>query len=44
MNLNKIKFIGKDIVRPECVIIDKRGVLHVSDFRGGITKIGRAHV
>jgi len=39
MNLNKIKFIGKDIVRPECVIIDKRGVLHVSDFRGGITRI-----
>ena len=37
--LNKIKFIGKDLKRPECVLIDPENTLHVSDFRGGIARI-----
>ena len=37
--LNKIKFIGKGLKRPECVLIDPENTLHVSDFRGGISRI-----
>ena len=39
INLNKIKFIGRGLIRPECVIADPDGVLHISDFRGGVTRI-----
>ena len=38
-NLDKIKFIGKGLKRPECVLIDPQNTLHVSDFRGGISRI-----
>ena len=37
--LSNIKFVGKDLNRPECVLIDPKNTLHVSDFRGGITRI-----
>ena len=37
--LNNIKFIGKGLKRPECVLIDPDNTLHVSDFRGGISRI-----
>ena len=38
-NLNKIKFIGQGLQRPECVLVDPINTLHISDFRGGITRI-----
>ncbi|MHA1564361.1 MAG: SMP-30/gluconolactonase/LRE family protein, partial [Alphaproteobacteria bacterium] len=39
IELSDISFVGKDLVRPECVLCDKNGVLHVSDWRGGVTRI-----
>ncbi len=39
--LNKIKFIGQGLKRPECVLVDPENTLHVSDFRGGITRISK---
>ena len=37
--LNKIKFIGKGLNRPECVLVDPENTLHVSDFQGGVKRI-----
>ena len=37
--LNKIKFVGKDLNRPECVLVDPENTLHVSDFQGGVKRI-----
>ena len=31
--LEEIKFIGNNLVRPECVIVDKNGILHIADWR-----------
>ena len=39
INLKKLEFIGKDLKRPECVLVDKEGTLHIADWRGGITLI-----
>ena len=38
-NLSKINFIGKDLARPECVLVDKEQTLHVADWRGGVSLI-----
>ncbi len=38
-SLDKIKFIGNGLNRPECVIVDPENTLHISDFRGGISRI-----
>ena len=37
--LEKVQFIGKNLVRPECVLVDKNGTLHIADWRGGVTLI-----
>ena len=37
--LNKIKFIGKGLHRPECVLVDPENTLHISDFQGGVKRI-----
>ncbi len=35
----KIKFVGKGLKRPECVLVDPENTLHISDFRGGVSTI-----
>lgn len=42
VDLEAVTFVGQDLHRPECVICDARGVLHVSDWRGGVTRIDPA--
>ena len=37
--LEEVKFIGNNLVRPECVLVDKNETLHIADWRGGITLI-----
>ena len=39
IDLNNLKFIGNNLKRPECVLVDKEETLHVADWRGGITLI-----
>ena len=39
VNLNELEFVGENLHRPECVLVDKSGNLHVADWRGGITLI-----
>lgn len=39
LSLENITFIGRELVRPECVLATKAGNLYVSDFRGGVTQI-----
>lgn len=34
-----LKYIGKDLQRPECILAEKDGTLWISDARGGIVKI-----
>ena len=36
----ELAFVGEDLRRPECVAATARGLVHVSDARGGITTIG----
>jgi DNA-binding beta-propeller fold protein YncE len=39
MNLKDLSFLGKELVRPECILVTAAGHSYVSDFRGGITQI-----
>ena len=39
IDLNEIRFIGKGLSRPECVLVDKEQTLHIADWRGGVTLI-----
>ena len=41
IDLDELEFIGKGLCRPECVLVDKSGNLHVADWRGGITLISK---
>ena len=41
VDLDELEFIGKGLCRPECVLVDKSGNLHVADWRGGITLISK---
>jgi gluconolactonase len=34
-----LKFIGKDLQRPECILAERDGTLWAADARGGVTKI-----
>jgi pimeloyl-ACP methyl ester carboxylesterase len=36
IDLNHLKFIGNNLKRPECVLVDKEETLHVADWRGGV--------
>ncbi|RMF40264.1 MAG: hypothetical protein D6754_03575 [Alphaproteobacteria bacterium] len=37
--LEDLQFVGKGLARPECVLATADGVLHVADWRGGVTLI-----
>jgi sugar lactone lactonase YvrE len=39
MNLKDLSFLGKELVRPECILVTAAGHCYVSDFRGGVTQI-----
>lgn len=39
MNLDEVSFVGKELVRPECVLATKAGNLYSADFRGGVSQI-----
>ncbi len=39
LTLDQASFVGHDLVRPECVLTSTDGTLHVSDFRGGVTRV-----
>jgi sugar lactone lactonase YvrE len=39
LNLDSVRFVGQDLMRPECVIATRAGMLHVPDWRGGIVSI-----
>ena len=39
LDLNRVRFQGSDLSRPECVIATRRGVLFVPDWRGGIVRL-----
>ena len=39
IKLSELNFVGKDLSRPECVLVDCRGRLHIADWRGGVTVI-----
>ena len=35
----RLRVVGRDLVRPECVVCTADGSVHVSDWRGGVTSI-----
>ena len=37
--LQDLNFVGRGLVRPECVLATRAGYYYVSDFRGGVTAI-----
>lgn len=37
--LDSLQFIGKNLVRPECVLTTRAGHIYASDFRGGVSQI-----
>lgn len=39
IEIEQIKFIGRELDRPECVLVTQAGNIYTSDFRGGITHI-----
>ena len=39
IKLNELNFVGKHLARPECVLVDAKGDLHIADWRGGVTII-----
>lgn len=39
-DLDRVEFLGENLHRPECVLATADGALYVSDWRGGVTRIG----
>jgi sugar lactone lactonase YvrE len=39
VDLSALRFVGIGLQRPECVVATSDGALHVSDWRGGVTRI-----
>lgn len=39
ISLENLNFVGRDLRRPECVLCTSDGMLHVADWRGGVTLI-----
>ena len=39
VNPDEIKYLGKDLQRPECILTEKDGTIWAADARGGVTKI-----
>ena len=45
IDIEKLSFIGTGLSRPECVLAQASGFLHVSDHRGGISILdGKCHI
>ncbi len=40
IELDDVEFLGAGLARPECVLCTKAGALFVSDWDGGVTRIG----
>ena len=40
IDLDDVAYVGRGLVRPECVLATARGDLHTADWRGGIATIG----
>ena len=40
IDLDDVEFLGAELARPECVLCTKAGALFVSDWDGGVTRIG----
>jgi hypothetical protein len=40
VDVSRLRFIGRDLARPECVLTTASGEVFVSDRRGGITRLG----
>ncbi len=36
---DSIRYIGKDLQRPECILAERNGTLWVADARGGVVRI-----
>ena len=41
IDINDLQFIGQDLKRPECVLMDSHGSLHIADWNGGVTVISK---
>ena len=39
VDINEVGFIGENLSRPECVLVDSERALHIADWRGGVTVI-----
>ena len=39
LDLDSVTFVGDGLLRPECVLATRAGVLHVPDWRGGVMRI-----
>jgi gluconolactonase len=39
VNRDEIKYLGKDLQRPECILAEKDGTIWTADARGGVMKI-----
>ena len=39
IDINSLSFIGENLSRPECVLVDFKRALHIADWRGGVTII-----
>ncbi len=42
VDLSDLNFVGSGLVRPECVLATRSGVLYAADWRGGVACIGPA--
>ena len=39
LSIDELAFIGRELVRPECVLATAMGDLYTADFRGGVAHI-----
>ena len=39
VGLDELRFLGRDLARPECVVVTARGDVFASDRRGGIARV-----
>ncbi|MDB5849762.1 MAG: hypothetical protein JWP29_3514 [Rhodoferax sp.] len=39
LDLDQVSFVGRDLMRPECVLATRAGTLYCPDWRGGVQRI-----
>ena len=39
IDINSLSFIGENLSRPECVLVDFKRAVHFADWRGGVSII-----